>query len=1041
MKRNLAAKVLIFIFLFNLLLPASMVQAYSVRKEDRFKEQIAEGVYLETIRQQTSEGPLNIGVVTVDLRNPYVQVDTLTNGSITNNQTVSQHAANSGAIAAVNGDFFQLNSHRAPIGMTVKSGEMITSPAQRTDMYGFGITKDKVPVFNIWGFQGQVTAPNQKTFPLFGVNKPTYLADQGASTDLNRLNLYNPRWGGTSRGTAAGIKGLVEMVVEDNVVKEIRVDKPGVAIPANGYVLAGHGEAAKFLQENFQPGSLVLVDYKYTPAADLQAAVGGQSMLVNYGKRSFMSQNIKGNRARTAVGISEDRATLYLVVVEGGKTSRGMSQEELADFLISMGVWQAINLDGGGSSAMSARFLGDESNSLINVPQEGVERKVPNGIGIFTTAPGGALAGLKTSGSDVMVVNMSRPFFAKGYDEHFNPYRVNPGEVTWSIEPALGTFNGNVLTAAYGGDAVVTATVGNISKSLPVHIIGHEEIERIELNPATINVNEGDAVNIAVKLITKNGRSINLAPGEVQWEVTGQVGSVQGNTFRAGSSRGLGELVAKVDGVEARIQVAVGSNEEPFYGFENGLALTFDSYPSSVTGGFRRTGPDEPSFRGAAGVRLDYNFTGSKATRAAYGRLGDDGLILPGRPLGLSLWVLGNGGNGHWLRGKVEDANGVEKPIDFALNVNWQGWRKVTAKLPAGLTYPVRLKELYLAAPEGNGQNSGYVIMDELSLMVPVTADTLEVKKPRAETAETAAVPGYGSSLKLGAFTFNLPAGAVTEKVYLEGTQVWDLTLPTPGHNPVLPAVNITGTLQNGVRLAKLAKPMEVTVPLGNAAPDRVKLMRWDELSYSWQQVPGSIEGDKLIGKTELTGLFTLQVDVRPIPSFSDLEGNWAQDEIRLMAARGIVKGLAPGKFEPNRKVTRAEFVTMLARAFGWTGGDAKVQFKDRIPGWAQSTVNAAVSRGVVKGYEDDTFKPQRVIARAEMAVIMDRVLALPKSKESLGFRDKNLIAPWARSAVANAVTEGLLKGNEGKFRPLDTATRAEATVVIYRMMEYSLKK
>ncbi|MHB8170407.1 MAG: S-layer homology domain-containing protein [Thermincolia bacterium] len=1040
MKRNLVAKVLVIVCLINLILPVSLVQAYTVKNEARLKEQIAEGVFLETIRQQTSDGPLNIAVVTVDLKNPYVQVDAVTNGSIIGNQTVSQHAANSGAVAVVNGDFFQINQFRAPIGLTVKSGEVWTSPAQRKDMYAFGITKDKVPVFDIWGFQGQVTAPNQKAFPLFGVNKPTYLADQGASPDLNRLNLYNPRWGTTSRGTAAGIKGMVEMVVEDNVVKEIRIEQPGVAIPANGYVLAGHGEAAKFLQENFQVGALVITDYKYTPAADLQAAVGGQTLLVNYGKRSYFTQNIKGERARTAIGMSEDRTTLFLVTVEGGKTSRGMTQEELADFLISIGVWQAMNLDGGGSTAMSTRYLGDEANSLVNVPQEGVERKVPNGIGIFTTAPRGSLAGLKISGSDLMVVNMSRPFYAKGFDQHFNPHRVDSGQVTWAIEPALGSFNGNVLTASAGGEATVTATVGGVSKSLPIRIIGREDIERLEINPSTINLNEGDSVNITVKLVAKGGRTFNLAPGEVQWEAQGEIGSIKGNTFTVGSSRGVGTLVARVDGIEARAAVTVGSNETPFYGFENDMSLSFASVPTGAAGSFRRTVSGEPSFRGAVGARLDYNFTGSNATRIAYGRLGVEGLALPGQPLGLGLWVQGDGGNSHWLRGRIVDAKGVEKLMDFAQKVDWQGWRKVTAKLPAGLTYPLKLKEIYLAAPEGKGQNAGYIIMDELSLLVPVTADTLN-NKPGAKVTGTTVTPSTGGTIKSGAFTFNLPAGTVSEAAYLESTQLWEFNLPTPDYNPALPAVTIKGSGEKSGSLTKLSKAMEISVSLGEVAPDRARLMWWNEVTGAWQQISVRVEGDKLVGQSDLLGLFSLQSYVGSKASFPDIEGHWAKKEIHQLAEKGIVKGMAPNQFAPARKVTRAEFVTILSRAFGWDSQGGKVNFKDQVPAWAQEAVAAAVARGIVKGYEDGTFQSQKVITRAEMAVIMDRVLNLTDSKQPLTFNDTKKIAAWAKPSVANAVASGLLKGDQSKFRPVDNATRAEATVVVYRMLEYNIKK
>ncbi|MEG3071180.1 MAG: phosphodiester glycosidase family protein [Candidatus Syntrophopropionicum ammoniitolerans] len=105
-------------------------------------------------------------------------------------------------------------------------------------------------------------------------------------------------------------------------------------------------------------------------------------MLVQDGQLpAYFTQNITGKHARTAVGVSRDGNTLYLVAVEkytdpsAGVLSVGMTQEELAQFLISIGVWRAVNLDGGGSTTLATRHLGDFDASLVNRPQDPVSDK------------------------------------------------------------------------------------------------------------------------------------------------------------------------------------------------------------------------------------------------------------------------------------------------------------------------------------------------------------------------------------------------------------------------------------------------------------------------------------------------------------------------------------------------------------------------------------------------------------------------------------------------------------------------------------------
>lgn len=1007
----------------NLFLPQAAFGFTEISRTSS-REQIAEGVVVETIRIQTAGGYLNTYVTTVDLTNPYVKVDTLvgTGGVVTKNQSVTRMAREAGAVAAINADFFQIKEN-APIGVTIKSGEMITSPAHTVSMNSFGLTQDNIPVFGFFGFQGTVTAPNNTTFQLSGINKPSYLVAKDVNSDVYRLNMYTPRWGAKSRGALAGLTGTVEMVVENGLVREFRIDQPGTTIPAAGYVLAGHGPAGQFLTANFKVGDQVNISYSYTPETDnLSAAVGGQAILVKDGKRHWFSNNITGDHARTAIGASQDGKTLYMVVVDDGNSSEGMTQEELADFMISIGAWTALNLDGGGSSTLAARHLGDQTVSLINNPAAGSERAVPTALGIFSTAPAGAFAGLHITGPKLMLVGTSKTFTAKGYDEHFNPYAIGPADISWQISPGLGEFQGSTFTAGSSGDAKVTASYNGISQEYPVKILGSTDISKVEVSPATIALNPGDSVNISVKVTTRQGLVFVLQPGEYEVQVKGGVGTVSGSGFTAADRTGVGELVIKIDSTSASVKVSVGGTEKQFYGFETAKVLKFRSYPADqIPGNFRLTTADEPTFRGAGAARLDYDFTKINNTRAAYGSF-DGGLSLPGQPLGLGLWVLGDGGNGHWLRARIVDAAGKEKLLDLARNVNWQGWKHVTADIPSDVQEPVKLTDIYLVETAGGAPDTGTVYFDELSVIgVPAPGEQNEP---------------LDSDLELN---FANPAGVSTFTVLAK--QVWKTDLPTPGYNPVMPFYEITGTA-DGDGASNLPGPMKIKVKIGGIKdPAKARLMLWDKTGLLWRPVPFAVDltTGTLTAKTGRLGIFALLEDARPAPEFSDTSASWARQLIADMAAKRIVSGFPEGKFMPGKGVTRAEFVTLLANTLGWEPGSA-VYFKDDLPAWAQGSIAAAVARGVVRGYGDGTFQPQKVVTRAEMAVMLDKALMLENSSRPSNYRDAKAIPSWAVQSIRNTKVAGIMQGSDNRFRPKDIANRAEATAVMAKILEFYLQ-
>ncbi|KUK40928.1 MAG: putative membrane protein [Clostridia bacterium 62_21] len=547
--------------------------AYTVTRETLLTEPVTRGVTLTSYLQETDEGPLKIYVLRVDLTDRYVRLDVLLGGdneSFAETRTVREMAERAGAVAALNGDFFHLKEGRHPLGMVVRRGELLASPMQRTDYYSLALLRDGRPVIDLFGFTGEVAAPNGAVFPLSGINKPGYtaLADgQSVPSDVDRLHLYTPAWGPLSRGASPDLPGVVEMVVADGRVQEIREDRPGVPIPENGYVLRAHGRAAAFVLQNFAAGDPVTLHYRVEPdGEEVLTALGGQALLVENGRRvAKFSQNIPGRAARSAAGITAAGNTMYLVAVEQSAGSRGMTQEELADFMVErLGVWRALNLDGGGSTSLVARPLGEFTPVPVNLPARGAERRVPNALGVFSTAPAGDLAGIVVRGPTEILAGVKTRYVARGYDGYYNPYRLDDGKVTWVVEQGDGDVENGVLTATKGGTLVLAARSGGVTGRLTIRALGYEDLASLEVAPAQITLAPGAKVNLEVHVRGKDGRRHPLDPQYVTWHIDPRIGTVQNGVFFAGAEAVAGRLVARFNRLEAEIPVEVVPPGEQF---------------------------------------------------------------------------------------------------------------------------------------------------------------------------------------------------------------------------------------------------------------------------------------------------------------------------------------------------------------------------------------------------------------------------------------------------------------------------------------------
>lgn len=185
------------------------------------------------------------------------------------------------------------------------------------------------------------------------------------------------------------------------------------------------------------------------------------------------------------------------------------------------------------------------------------------------------------------------------------------------------------------------------------------------------------------------------------------------------------------------------------------------------------------------------------------------------------------------------------------------------------------------------------------------------------------------------------------------------------------------------------------------------------------------------------------KVEVTSSHSFIDVkETHWASDAINTLAEKGIVSGVSDDIFTPEGNTTRADLAIMLVRYLG-IEGTASTNFNDVSEGkYYYNFVGLAKENGLINGYSDNTFKPEEKITRQDAMVMIANVLEnylnskVNKDTSILGnFKDSDLISSYARESVAVLVNKGIIVGNDGKLNPSANITRAEVSVIIYKLI------
>jgi len=176
------------------------------------------------------------------------------------------------------------------------------------------------------------------------------------------------------------------------------------------------------------------------------------------------------------------------------------------------------------------------------------------------------------------------------------------------------------------------------------------------------------------------------------------------------------------------------------------------------------------------------------------------------------------------------------------------------------------------------------------------------------------------------------------------------------------------------------------------------------------------------------------QQDSPEVIEFTDTEGHWAKASIDRLVSKGLLNGYLDGSFRPERSLTRAESIKVIATHLGLEGEASS--FADVPAGhWANSYIGAAFQSGLMQGYSDGTFRPEGMITRGELAAIIARAFKL-EGTGGASFSDVNT-SSWSYAYIDALASNQIVTGYaDGTFKPNQDITRAEFATIMTRLLE-----
>ena len=525
---------------------------------------------LRMLRASDGKGRIDSWLLTVDTKNPYVTIEgVLGTGKIIGTERPSNMAIRSTTdtkifYAGTNGDFFVTQGDVGlPVGLTVVNSEFAHTPSAATSRLAGGVDDNN---------RGILATKVQFAFNLQTATDTYTIHHVNYKRNENELVLFNKHNAATTLTNAYGTELLAELLPGEKwettgSVKLKVIDKQqnvgSMAIPADKVVLSGHGTMATALDainigDEVAVNTSLLFDGK---EVDVAQCIGGDTyaLIVNNGQ---VEQSNFWNEVhpRTAFGTSEDGTIQYFLVVDGRSVkSAGCTTKVLGEIIHHYGAYKAVNWDGGGSSCLYIRNLGQMNNG-----SDGSERACGNGMFAVANVPEvdntiAAIAPYMPIYS-LPRYGVASPKFL-GYNKYGVMIDTDVQGVTLSCDPALGEIleDGRFLASGENG-GTLRASLGDITTELEVRLMASAPIAiRLDsvlcdaAHPYTVEV-QGAVGNTTIDLLAAALTWTSLNPEIAAVDETGAITGIANGTTQV-----IGQLGEFSDTILVHVELPTGN--------------------------------------------------------------------------------------------------------------------------------------------------------------------------------------------------------------------------------------------------------------------------------------------------------------------------------------------------------------------------------------------------------------------------------------------------------------------------------------------------
>lgn len=523
--------------------------------ENKTQETITRGVTYEKNSRMTTDGIQDIYVLTIDLTESTLElkeVESKTEYGL--KETVQKMLTDNGAIAGVNSDFFGMaGTYSAGFGPVVRDGELVsagTSINQDKNQYGTYV-KDKNGNSIFTYFKTTVKFSNSaKTIDLASINKVTSMVFP---------ILFNREAATSTADLDKRFDNLVKFVVQNNTITYISQKGETVEVPENGYLIVMSGDYYTNAASVFKVGDLVTLQVNSTIDFDqIDTAFGGGGLLLLDGQEAPATDIVAaGRQPRTAFGVSQDGTKAIMMVVDGRGDSIGATHSEMAALMKEYGAYEALHLDGGGSSTMVVQTVDDAAPQLQNTPSDGAQRKVIASVGVFQTAPKGEIKeiGITTVNQHTQP-GKTAEFTVYGLDEYKNRIYIAPEDVTFEVVGVEGTWDGYLFQPTTTGEYSVVATYGD-GLTAVANATCYPTVRLKATYPDVSIKNVGGTTNIYVTAYDTEGFG-RAVTNDVTYTVANPaIGTMNGNTFTA-KAKGSTYVKCSWAGQDTYVTITVG---------------------------------------------------------------------------------------------------------------------------------------------------------------------------------------------------------------------------------------------------------------------------------------------------------------------------------------------------------------------------------------------------------------------------------------------------------------------------------------------------